>query len=237
MVLSYVIQYLILTLVIYFGIYRFLSLDLSALAASFGIITVAIAFSSQQILQNFIAGIIISVQKPIKIDDWVDIGPGTGISKVKDIKMMRTEVRDIGGKLNSFSNSAILASRLINYSESGFVEHSLQITIPYNSDRKTIEKIILEVLKSNSRILPNVSKNEETQIRKLFRLSNIKSLFSKKFDPELFQPKVYTVSVGYPRITLEMRFWFREISKKDEIVSEILNNVTERLKKEKVEMV
>jgi small conductance mechanosensitive channel len=237
MIFSYLIQYISFFLAIYFGIYRFLNLDLSALAASLGIITVAVAFSSQQLLQNFIAGLIITIQRPIEIDDWVDVAPGVGLNKVKEIRLMRTILRDINGKINSMPNSVILASRLINYSQSGFIEIPLQVAVPYNSNREKIEGIMLSVLKSNNRILPNVSKNEEVHVKKLFKIKKLKEIFSNRFNPDLFQPKVYTSSIAYPKITLEMRFWIREINKKDEIVSEILNSLNEKLKQEKINVV
>lgn len=236
-IFSYLIQYITLGLLIYFGIYRFLNKDLSSLVTSLGIFSLAIAFSLQQILQNSIAGIIITIQRPIEIDDWVDVGPGTGVCKVKEIKFMRTILRDLNGKLNSIPNSMILSSKLINYSQSGFVENSLQIAIPYTSDKEKIEKIILDVLISNKRILPNVSRDEGKQVKKLFKIKSFKELFSNHFNPELFSPKVYITAIAYPKITLEMKFWIREINKKEEIVSEILSALNKKLQDEKIAVV
>ena len=55
--ISRVAEYGVLTLGLFYGIYHVLGLDFTALVASLGILTIAIAFSSQQIIQNFIAGI------------------------------------------------------------------------------------------------------------------------------------------------------------------------------------
>jgi len=65
------------------GVYYVLGLDFKAFVASLGIIGIAVAFASQQIIQNIIAGILIAVNRPIQLDDWVEIGGGTGISNLK----------------------------------------------------------------------------------------------------------------------------------------------------------
>jgi small-conductance mechanosensitive channel len=74
-----VIEYILYTLGFYYGVRYLLNLDLNALLASLGIFSIAIAFGSQQIIQNFIAGLLISVGRPIQLDDWVEIGD-TGIT-------------------------------------------------------------------------------------------------------------------------------------------------------------
>ena len=85
-------QYLIFILGMYYGIYHILQLDLKALVASLGILSLAIAFSSQQIIQNFLAGIIITSKRMIKLEDWVELGT-SGMSKVKDMSLNTHHVK------------------------------------------------------------------------------------------------------------------------------------------------
>lgn len=67
-------QYLIIITGLLYRTYDIIQLDLTAIATSLGIIWIAVALSSQQILQNFIGGLLIAVTKPFQIDDWVKIG-------------------------------------------------------------------------------------------------------------------------------------------------------------------
>jgi len=60
-----VIEYTLYALGFYYGLLYLLNLELNALIASLGIFSIAIAFGSQQIIQNFIAGLLISVGRPI----------------------------------------------------------------------------------------------------------------------------------------------------------------------------
>ena len=62
-----------------------------------GLVGVAIAFASQQIISNLLSGLLISFTRPIQLEDWVEVGlaPSTGVCRVKDINLMATVLRDI----------------------------------------------------------------------------------------------------------------------------------------------
>jgi small conductance mechanosensitive channel len=121
---------------IYLGIHHVLGKDLTAFAASLGVFSIALAFSSQQIIQNLIAGLLIAIERPIQLEELIEVGgaPETGICKVKDITLTTTVLRNTNGRLIYLPNSVVLSSRIINYTKSGFVELPVQLTIPYSSD-------------------------------------------------------------------------------------------------------
>ena len=230
-------QYAVIGLGLYAGIHHVLGEDLTALAASLGIIGIAVAFSSQQIIQNLIAGVLIAIQRPIQLEDWIEIG-GTseGVCKVKDITLSTTILRNINGKIVYLPNSLLLSSRIINYTKSGFVEIPVPLTIPSGSDMGKIKKIVLEVADKNSWILPNVPLEEKTIMTQLLELPRLKGLFEHNFDVKMFEPKILISDFSDSTITLSIRIWIREVNKKDEIVSEFLDSVLKRLKEEKLEM-
>jgi len=230
-----ILQYSITIFGIYHGFYYELGLDLTALTASFGIISIVIAFSSQQVIQNFVAGVLISLQRQIQIDDWVKVGgvPETGIGRVKDITLTSTTIRDIDGRLIYIPNSLLLSSKIINYTRAGFTEIPVQIKIPYTPEYEKIKKIILEVANENMRILPNVNIKEKSVMHRLLKLPDIRNLFvNKVVDMSLFKPKVLIAEISESKITFSIRFWILEIQKKDEIISEFLSSLIERFKKE-----
>ncbi len=70
----------------------FLGFDIGATIASVGIISIALAFASQQIISSLLAGFLITINRTITLDDWVELGglPNTGCSQVKDITFTRT---------------------------------------------------------------------------------------------------------------------------------------------------
>jgi len=201
-----------------------------------GIFSIAIAFGSQQIIQNFIAGLLISVGRPIQLDDWVEIGD-TGISNIKDIRLTRTVLRNKDGKLFYVPNSLLISSIIINYTKSGFVEIPVPLTIPYTCDFEKVKNIIKEVAHGHAKILPNVSRVERNIISKLIELSNIRILFKNKLDMSMFEPRVLISDISNSKTTLSVRIWIREIDKKDEIISEFLEKLLEKFKEEKIELI
>lgn len=218
-----------------YGFYYVLGLELKAFAASLGIIGIAIAFASQQIIQNVIAGLLIAVNRPVQLDDWVEIG-GSGISNVKDITLMRTVLRDRNGKIFYIPNSVVISSVIINYTKSGFVEIPVVLTIPHDTDIEKAKKILIEVANENPKILPNVPSKERDIITGIIYLPSIKMLFSEKPDLRMFEPRILISDISVPGITLSIRLWIREINRRDEIISDFLSESLKKFKQENIEL-
>jgi len=221
------LQSLIIITGLYYSIYKILNLDLTALAASLGIIGIIIAFSSQQIMQNALAGILIALQRPIRLEDWIEVGfPATGINRVKDIRLTNTLLEDKDGKLIYIPNSLIINSKVINYTQQSFIEIPFQLKVPYSKVDKA-KKIILGSIQENQKILPTVSKKENSIIKKILN-HNPEGLKDR------FNPDILISEISKDDITLNIKFWIRSIEKKDEIVSEFLNSLSLKLKKNKI---
>lgn len=228
-----VTQYMVFILGFSFGLYFVLQSKLTALVASLGIIGIAVAFASQQLIQNIIAGIMISIGRPIRLDDWVEIG-GSGISNIRDITLMRTILRDKNGRLFYIPNSVMMSSIIINYTKSGFVEVPVPLRVSFGSDLEKIRKIVFEVANEHADILPNVSWKEKNIITKLFELPGIKMLFENKMNMSIFEPKTLVSDISDSGATLSIRIWMRKIEKKDEIISGFLEELLKRFKQENI---
>ena len=225
---SRIAQYFILLGGFYLVIFKILSLDLTALLTSLGIIGLIIAFSSQQLIQNAISGILIIFQRPIELEDLIEVGfPTSGINKVKDIRLTRTFLEDSAGRIIIVPNSLILSSKVVNYTKLKFSE----ISIPLKVSIKDIEKvtnIILQALSSNQRILPNVGIKEKSLIKRII-LKDIRGR-----DYKSLVPRVLISEIQEDFAIINIRAWIIEVLKKDEIVSEILKQITQEFKKEKI---
>ncbi len=143
---SKALRYIIIAVGLYYGLSVVLRLDFTALIASLGIITLIIAFSTQQVLQNFIAGVIISLEKPMELEDIVEILPDTGICKVKAINIMNSVFRKEDGKLLYIPNLTLLNSKIINYYyPSPEMAVLVQVGVHYGSDLEKVERVTIEV--------------------------------------------------------------------------------------------
>jgi len=59
-----------------------------------------VAFSSRQIIQNVIAGILITINRPTRLEVWVIISgrPETGLSRVQDTSLTTTILQELDGR-------------------------------------------------------------------------------------------------------------------------------------------
>jgi small conductance mechanosensitive channel len=230
------IHYTLLLLGLYLGIHYILGEDLTALAASLGIVGVAVAFSSQQIIQNIMAGLLISVERPIQHEDWIEIGgsPETGVCKVRDITLTTTVLRTANGRVVYLPNSVLLSSKIVNYTKSGFVEIPVTIAVPYTADLAKITSIMLAVANENTGILPNVPQEEQSLMLQLLEIPRIKNLFDRDVNLKIFEPKVLVSDISGSKLMLSLRIWIREINRKDEIVSDYVESLWKRLRDEQI---
>ncbi|MBU2562741.1 MAG: mechanosensitive ion channel family protein [Nanoarchaeota archaeon] len=226
--ISKLVQYIVLFGGIYIGVYKVLQLEIGTIMASLGILGLVIAFSSQQVVQNILSGIFIFIQKPIRVEDWVEIGtPSTGINRVKEITLMRTILEDTEGKTIYVPNALMLNSKVVNYTKRDFKEVSIQIKIPVFKI-ENVKKIILEAINQNPKILPNVNRKEKSIVNKLLRLNKNQDISNQ------FSPKILLTEISDSGMTLSIRVWIREIETKDEIISELLETILTQLKKKQV---
>ncbi|MFH1834910.1 MAG: mechanosensitive ion channel domain-containing protein [Methanobacteriota archaeon] len=226
-------QYVVYITGLYYGVYQILGLDITAFFASLGLISVAVAFSSQQIIQNFMAGVLISIRRPIQIEDVIEIGapPQTGVCRVKDITLMHTLVRNLDGKLFYIPNSVVLSSSIINYTKSGFIRVTMELKIPFASDYEKVKKAILDVVEENPYILPKLPAKEKSVMTSLFN-----NLFEEKFDASKYTPSVRMAGIIDSSILLSINIWIQDINQRGAVVSELLESLREKFIEEGINL-
>lgn len=229
-------QYIVLGVGLAYGVLFVLELDMAALAASLGIAGIAIAFSSQQIIQNFVASIMVGLEHRVQLEDWVGMAdiPTDQPARVVEMTLTKTMLRDTSGNLIIVPNSMLVTSMVVNYTQSGFIRVDIPFPLPLGADRKQVEKIIYEVVEEHPKVLPNVQSEEERAIVSTLKLPKFKRLFDNKLDMSQFKPQVLLIEITTLRTTLNARVWIREVQYRDRIVSEILNEVLARLERQGV---
>lgn len=236
--LARTVQYIIIGSAIVIGFGEVLEQQLSGLIISLGLVGVAIAFASQQIVQNVLAGLIIALTRPIQLEEWVEVGltPTTGVSRVKDITLMSTVLRDVDGRISIVPNSQIINGKVVNYTRAGFVSVTVPMRIAPVSDLERIRAIVLDVADIHPRILPDVTEEEKKAVIRLFERPSIRALFGPSHGLSALNPQVNVVDIQGSRVILSIRIWIREINRRDEIVSEFLIELKKRFAAEEIEI-
>ncbi|GLK90536.1 mechanosensitive channel MscK [Pseudomonas turukhanskensis] len=115
-------------------------------------LSVGIGFGMQAIFANFISGIILLFERPVRIGDLVTIGTVTGT--VNRIRIRATHITDGDRKAVIVPNQTILTSQLINWT---LTDTITRIVLTFNVQRGTdldlVRKLMIQAVQENSRVL------------------------------------------------------------------------------------
>ncbi len=129
-------------------------LDLSMFTVLTGAIGIGIGFGMQTIFSNFISGVIILLEKPLKLGDRIEVGDVSG--NVQNISVRATTIITNDNVSIIVPNSDFISKQVINWSHSGRnVRTSVSVSVAYDSDADLIQKLLLEVAEKESGILKN----------------------------------------------------------------------------------
>ncbi|MFA7561893.1 MAG: mechanosensitive ion channel domain-containing protein [Methanoculleus sp.] len=226
-----ILQYIIIIGGVYASTRYLLNFDLTAFAASIGILGIIIAISSTQIIQNVLAGVLITINRPIQLEEWIVVGelPTTGLCKVRDISFTTTILQGLDGGLILMPNSSIIASKVINYSRGGLMEIRISLSVPVGTDLAEVRAIALATACDDTRIIRNRDRTGRSAVQDLFDLPYNRRLRSGRPDLTYLEPAVHAVSVSDGWIKLSVRAWIKKIPQKDQITSQYLREVLRRL--------
>ncbi|MCF6220548.1 MAG: mechanosensitive ion channel [Robiginitomaculum sp.] len=130
--------------------------QLQWIVAAFG---VGIGFGLQAIFANFISGLIILFERPVRIGDYVTIGEISGT--VTRIQIRATTLLDLDNKEILIPNQELVTQQVTNWTLANPVTRLIiKVGIAYGSDTELAHKTMLEAIKQN----PNVLNNPEPTV-------------------------------------------------------------------------
>ncbi len=232
------VQYSILIVGFYYSFTEVLEFDFTAFLASLGLIGIAIAFSSQQVIQNMMAGLLIFITRPVQMEDWVAVGgiPDTGIGRVKDINWTRTVLRNQDGRIVFIPNSNMITSKVVNYTQAGYTRTPVDLEVPYDIDFDRFKSIVMDVAHDHPKIPPNMTEEEKDRFSSTFDLPSIKRFLEDKPNMNMFETQVQITGLLESKYKVQVHIWVAEIKDREMIVSEFLEMLMNRLRSEGISL-
>jgi small-conductance mechanosensitive channel len=133
-------------------IFETAGIDLSALTILAGALGIGVGFGLQNITNNLVSGLIILLERPIKVGDRIEVGKVVG--DVLKISLRATTVRTNDNIAIIIPNSDFVSSSVTNWSYTDRdVRFNIPVGVSYNSDPEAVKRILLEVADEHSGVL------------------------------------------------------------------------------------
>ncbi|MEL0169260.1 MAG: mechanosensitive channel MscK [Pseudomonadaceae bacterium] len=152
---SYAITTLLSYVIVGFGLVSSLSTlgvswdKLQWLVAALG---VGLGFGLQEIFANFISGLIILFERPVRIGDVVTIGPLSGT--INRIRIRATTITDFDRKEIIVPNKNFVTEQIVNWSlQDTITRVIIKVGVAYGSDVALTRKLLMQIAQSNGRVL------------------------------------------------------------------------------------
>lgn len=162
---QYALNRLLHYVILAFGVFAALDnlgFSMTALAGIGAILAVGIGFGLQNIAQNFVSGVILLLERPVKQGDFVEVGDTRGT--VRSIHARATVVTTLDNVDILVPNGQFITENVVNQTYGDrFVRVRVNVGVAYGSDTDRVRRTLLAVAAAH----PRIAREEDTVV--LFR--------------------------------------------------------------------
>lgn len=127
-------------------------INLSTLTVLFGALGIGVGFGLQSITNNFVSGIILLLERPIKVGDRIEVGDVHG--DVVNISPRATTIVTNDNIAIIVPNADFISSKVVNWSYTNRdVRFNFPVGVSYNSNPEQVRAVLLEVARAHPGVL------------------------------------------------------------------------------------
>ncbi len=144
-------QYAVVSVIVMVGLENF-GLSLGSLTAVGAFLSVGVGFGMQNIVQNFVSGLILLIERPVKRGNVVRTGETIGV--VDEIAMRATRIITRDGVAIIVPNSELITGRVVNLSAPTTVYRArVTVGVAYGSDTARVKDTLIALARRDPRVL------------------------------------------------------------------------------------
>jgi small-conductance mechanosensitive channel len=184
-------------------------IDFTNLAIVAGALSVGIGFGMQNIVNNFISGLILLVERPIKTGDWIVAGGTEGV--VKRIHIRYTHVQTFDRADVIVPNSELISGPVTNWVLSDhFGRVSIQIGVSYGVEPAKVKEVLLNLARAHPQVIHG--------------------------HPEIPEPYVLFLSFGENILNFQLSCFIRDVTKRGQVKSDMNFAIDAAFREQGIEM-
>jgi small-conductance mechanosensitive channel len=154
--LRLLIEQLLTAFIIVFGVavaFGIIGVSFATIIATFGVAGLIVGFALKDILENFVAGILILWRRPYEVADQIQVGTNAGT--VSEINFRSTTLRTADGIQVFIPNAQIFNQAIQNLTENGTRRTTIVLQFPLDTDFARTEALLREAVSGVDGVLPS----------------------------------------------------------------------------------
>lgn len=130
-----------------------LNIQIGPLLGALGVGGIALAFAAQDILQNFVAGVLLQIRRPFRVRDQISSGDFEGT--VMDVNLRTVEMVTYDGLTVYLPNAEVLKKPIVNFTRTPLNRTSVDVGLAYDTDLDRAREVLLAVCQEAEGVVAN----------------------------------------------------------------------------------